>query len=51
MNVAYTMLIRLAGYDLLSNINEYVYILVVNPRKYFTNQYVRANMPIISNYF
>ena len=45
------MLASLACYNMLSNINKNVYMLVVNPSKYFTNQDVWANMPIIFNYF
>ena len=45
------MLASLAGYNMLSNINKNVYILVVNPSKYFTNQDVQANIPIIYNSF
>ena len=36
---------------MLSYINMNEYILMVNPSKYFTNQDVWANMPIISNCF
>ena len=45
------MLASLADYNMLSDKNKNVYILVVNPSKYFTNQYVWANIPIITNCF
>ena len=45
------MLSSIVGYNMSSNMNKNVYILVLNPTKYFTNQDVRANMPIISNCF
>ena len=45
------MLASLTGYIILSNINKNKYKLVVNPSKYFTNQDVWVNMPIIPNYF
>ena len=45
------MLASLAGYNMLSNININVYILVVDTSKYLTNQDFWSNMPIISNCF
>ena len=45
------MLASLAGYNMLSKINKNVYILVVNPSKYFTNQDVWVKIPIISIVF
>ena len=45
------MLASLAGYNMLSNKNKNAYTLVENTSKYFTNQYVWANMPIIPNCF
>ena len=45
------MLASIAGYNILSYINNNVYLLVVNSCKYFTNQDVWANMPIFSNSF
>ena len=38
LKVAYTMLASLTGYNMLSNINKNVNILVINPSKYFTDQ-------------
>ena len=45
------MLASLAVYNMLYNKNKNVYILVVNPGKYFTYQDVWANMTITSNRF
>ena len=45
------MLASLAGHSILSDKNKNVYILVVNPSKYFINQDVWEIMPIISNFF
>ena len=38
LGFVYTMLASLSGYSMLSNKNKNVYILAINPSKYFSNQ-------------